>query len=134
MRTLIFILFPICLSAQFKKDLQVVEPQLNLPTPEDVRRGRVLEFIGYPMFALSGMSYGMSEKFREIDSSNSHRPGAYAIGASVGFVTSTGVWGTGMVLQGKPKWSDLYKLVGVLGFSTLGYYTGQQVAEIFPSK
>lgn len=134
MKQLLFIfLFPLSLSAQFRKDLQL-NPKLNLPNPQEVRTGRVLEFITYPLFAGSGFCAGLSKKFEKIDSPNSDRPEIYAIAASTGFVSSVGLWGVGISMQERPQWKDLYKLVGVVGFSTLGYYTGYQVAEIFKTK
>lgn len=133
MRTLIFLLFPICLSAQFKKDLQL-QPKLNLPDPQEVRTGRVLEFISYPLFTGSGFCAGLSKKFGEIDSPNSNRSEFNAVAASAGFVTSVSTWGVGISLQGKPEWKDLYKLAGAIGFSGVGYYLGYQTAEIFKSK
>ena len=129
MKSFLLILFPIGLFAQTPQP-----PQLNLPNYEEVRRGKVMEFISYPMFYLSGTSYGMSREFQKIDSPKSNRPEIYSIGASVGFVTSTGMWGVGISLQGKPKWTDLYKLAGGFGFSVLGYYSGKGLAEILPSK
>lgn len=126
MRTFFLILFPFFLNAQISQT-----PQLNL---NKVRTGKRLEFVSYPMFAASGFCAGLSNKFGKVDSPNSNRPEIYAISASAGFVTSAGVWGTGISLQGKPKWTDLYKLAGGFGFSIIGYYTGNQVAEIFPSK
>lgn len=126
MKSFLLILFPIGLFAQ--------TPQLNLPDPKEVRKGKVLEFISYPMLYLSGTSYGMSREFQKIDSPKSNRSEIYSIGASVGFVTSTGMWGVGISLQGKPKWTDLYKLAGGIGFSVLGYYSGQGLAQILPSK
>lgn len=132
---LIIILFPLTLSAQFQKDLNYNnQPQLNLPDPQDVRTGKVLEFIAYPLFAGSGICAGLSDKFGKIDSPNSNRPEIYAIAASAGFVTSTSMWGIGISMQGKPGWKDLYKLAGAVAFSGIGYYTGYQMAEIFKTK
>lgn len=123
MRTLIFILFPFFLNAQKVADLK-------LPDYKQQKTGRIMEFVSYPMFFLSGSTAGMSKTFREIDSADSNRSEFYSVASSVGFVTSAGVWGTGISLQGKPKWSDLYKLVGCVGFSTIGYYTGQHIAKV----
>jgi len=131
---LFLILFPLSLSAQFQKDLTYNQPQLNLPDPQDVRTGKVLEFIAYPLFTGSGFCAGLSNKFGKIDSPNSNRPEAYAIAASAGFVTSASMWGIGISLQGKPEWKDLYKVVGAVAFSGIGYYTGYQMAEIFKTK
>lgn len=129
MKYFILILFPIGLFAQTPQP-----PQLNLPDPEEVRKGKTLEFISYPLFFLTGTSYGMSQKFQEIDSPKSNRYIIYSLGANAGFVTSAGMWGVGISLQGKPKWTDLYKLAGGIGFSVLGYYSGQGLAQILPSK
>lgn len=130
---LFLILFPTILSAQFKQTLQPMTPSFVLETKEQ-RTGKVLEFIAYPLFAGSGFCAGLSNKFRKIDSPNSNRPEIYAIAASAGFVGSAGMWGVGISMQGKPKWTDLYKFIGGIGFSTIGYYTGYQVAEIFNPK
>lgn len=133
MKQIIFlILFPTILSAQFKKDLDY-NPTLNIPDPQ-VQTGRVLEFISYPMFATSGFCAGLSNKFGQIDSNESNRPEIYSVAASAGFVTSAGMWGVGFSLQGKPKWKDLYKVAGAVAFSGIGYYIGQQTAELFPTK
>ena len=131
---LIIILFPLSLSAQFQKDLNYNEPKLNLPDPQEVRTGKALEFISYPLFAGSGFCYGLSKKFREIDSPESNRAHAYSIAASAGFVTSAGVWGVGYSMQGKPTWKDLYKVLAAGAFSTIGYYLGTQAAPLFPTK
>lgn len=132
-----FLICSLSVNAQFKADLQAssyTKPELNLPDPKDVRTGRVLEFIAYPLFTGSGFCAGLSKKFGEIDSPSSNRSELNAVLASVGFVTSAGMWGVGISLQGKPEWTDLYKLIGCVGFSTIGYYTGYQVAEIFKTK
>lgn len=130
-----FLICSLNVNAQFKSDLQAIpNPKLNLPDPQEVRTGKVLEFIAYPLFTGSGFCAGLSNKFGKIDSPESNRQEVYAIAASAGFVTSAGVWGVGIGMQDKPEWKDLYKLVGTVAFSTIGYYTGYQVAEIFKTK
>lgn len=132
-----FVLCSLSVNAQFKADLQAssyTEPELNLPDPNDVRTGKVLEFISYPLFAGSGICAGLSNKLGQIDSPNSNRPEIYAVAASAGFVTSAGMWGVGISLQGKPKWSDLRKFAGAIAFSGIGFYTGRHMADIFKTK
>ena len=123
-QTIFLLLFPLFMSAQ--------KVELNLPPT--YRAGKITEFVSYPLFAGSGFMAGLSNKFGKIDTQGSKRPEFCAVAASAGFVTSAGVWGTGISLQGKPKWTDLYKLLGGIGFSTIGFYIGYQTAEIFPSK
>lgn len=122
-----FILISFSLSAQKVADLK-------LDNNNNYRKGRVIEFVSYPLFTISGALAGMSNKFGKIDSPESHRSQGYALAASGGFVTSTGLWGVGISLQEKPTWKDLYKLVGVAGFSAIGYGIGYYTADVFPSK
>lgn len=132
---LFLIFFPLSLSAQFQKDLTLKpNPNVNPNVNSQLRTGKALEFISYPLFAGSGFCYGLSKKFREIDSPESNRPEIYSIATSVGFVTSAGVWGVGFSLQGKPSWKDLYKVVAAGTFSTIGFYLGTQAAPLFSTK
>lgn len=106
---------------------QEVRP--NLPPTYD--KGRKIEFWSYPMFALSSYSLGLSNEFGRIDSEKSNRPLIYGVIGTVGMVSSAGTWGIGISLQGKPKWTDLLKVVGIGTISYISYQSGVQSASIF---
>ena len=99
---------------------QEVRP--NLPPTYD--KGRKIEFWSYPMFALSSYSLGLSNEFGRIDSEKSNRPLIYGVIGTVGMVSSAGTWGIGISLQGKPKWTDLLKVVGIGTISYISYQGG----------
>ena len=130
MRTLVFILCLVC--PVFLQTIYSQEVQLNLPSTYD--QGRKLEFVSYPMFALSSFSLGMSNEFGKKDTEKSNRPLIYGIIGTTGLVGSMGTWGVGISLQGKPKWTVLLKLVGASAISYIGYESGRQATGIFKHK
>jgi hypothetical protein len=108
---------------------QVTLPVLNLPPTYD--KGVKTEFWSYPMFALSSYSLGLSNEFGRIDTDKSRRPLIFGVAGTVGMVSSAGMWGVGISLQGKPKPVDLLKIVGVGCLSYISYKAGTQSAMIF---
>lgn len=110
-------------------NLNAQQPKLNLPPT--YQQGVKIEFWSYPMFALSSFSLGLSNEFGRIDSPKSHRPLIYGLAGTVGMVSSAGTWGVGISLQGKPRWTDLLKVVGIGTISYIGYRSGKQSAVIF---
>lgn len=108
---------------------QLSQPVLNLPPTYD--KGKKVEFWSYPMFAISSYSLGLSNEFGRIDSDKSNRPLIYGVIGTVGMVSSAGAWGVGISLQGRPKWTDLLKVVGIGAISYIGYNSGIQSASIF---
>lgn len=110
-------------------NLNAQQPKLNLPST--YQQGVKIEFWSYPMFALSSFSLGLSNEFGRIDSPKSHRPLIYGLAGTVGMVSSAGTWGVGISLQGKPRWTDLLKVVGIGTISYIGYRSGKQSAVIF---
>lgn len=116
------------INAQIQRRDTLPQPKLNL---KDYNKGVKMEFVSYPMFALSSFALGMGNRFDEVDSQKSHRPLIYKVIGITGIVTSSGTWGIGISLQGKPTWKDLAKVGGIGLISWIGYEGGKQTADIF---
>lgn len=127
--TLVMTTFKIFFFFLLTGTINAQEVRLNLPPTYD--KGRKIEFWSYPMFALSSYSLGLSNEFGRIDSEKSNRPLIYGVIGTVGMVSSAGTWGIGISLQGKPKWTDLLKVVGIGTISYISYQSGVQSASIF---
>jgi len=131
MRTLIFLLFPVLCSAQFNSKQDSLVPNLNLP---NYHKGKRMEFTAYPLMAGSLFCLGMSDQLNKTDSKEAFRPELFAITGNIGAITSVGIWGYGVSLQGKAKWTHLLKVAGMVGVSIIGYNLGIQTAQTFKPK
>lgn len=124
-----FIFFFLTIGTIGTLNAQLSLPVFNIPKTYD--QGVKTEFWSYPAFALSSYSLGLSNEFGRIDSDKSKRPLVFGVAGTAGMVTSAGMWGVGISLQGKPKPVDLLKVIGVGVLSYISYKAGTQSASIF---